>query len=55
MINWGIISCCNVTEVNYGPEFSKLSDSRLVAIVPLCHLQRKEELEINKNTLILII
>lgn len=33
MINWGIIGCGNVTEVKSGPAFSKVSDSRLVAVM----------------------
>lgn len=33
MINWGIIGCGNVTEVKSGPVFSKVKDSRLVAVM----------------------
>ena len=33
MINWGIIGCGNVTEVKSGPAFSKVKDSRLVAVM----------------------
>lgn len=33
MINWGIIGCGNVTEVKSGPAFSKVSNSRLVAVM----------------------
>lgn len=33
MINWGIIGCGNVTEVKSGPAFSKVSGSRLVAVM----------------------
>jgi predicted dehydrogenase len=33
MINWGIIGCGNVTEVKSGPAFSKVSDSRLIAVM----------------------
>ena len=33
MINWGIIGCGNVTEVKSGPAFSKVQDSRLIAIM----------------------
>jgi predicted dehydrogenase len=33
MINWGIIGCGNVTEVKSGPAFSKVRDSRLVAVM----------------------
>lgn len=33
MINWGIIGCGNVTEVKSGPAFSKVPDSRLVAVM----------------------
>jgi len=33
MINWGIIGCGNVTEVKSGPAFSKVKDSRLIAVM----------------------
>lgn len=33
MINWGIIGCGNVTEVKSGPAFSKVDNSRLVAVM----------------------
>ena len=33
MINWGIIGCGNVTEVKSGPAFSKVKDSKLVAVM----------------------
>jgi predicted dehydrogenase len=33
MTNWGIIGCGNVTEVKSGPAFSKVKDSRLVAVM----------------------
>jgi predicted dehydrogenase len=33
MINWGIIGCGNVTEVKSGPAFSKVSGSRLIAVM----------------------
>jgi len=33
MINWGIVGCGNVTEVKSGPAFSKVSNSRLVAVM----------------------
>jgi len=33
MINWGIIGCGAVTEVKSGPAFSKVPDSRLVAVM----------------------
>lgn len=33
MISWGIIGCGNVTEVKSGPAFSKVKDSRLVAVM----------------------
>ena len=33
MINWGIIGCGSVTEVKSGPAFSKVKDSRLVAVM----------------------
>lgn len=33
MINWGIIGCGAVTEVKSGPAFSKVRDSRLVAVM----------------------
>jgi predicted dehydrogenase len=33
MINWGIIGCGNVTEVKSGPAFSKVQDSRLIAVM----------------------
>jgi len=33
MINWGIIGCGNVTEVKSGPAFSKVKDSRLLAVM----------------------
>jgi predicted dehydrogenase len=33
MINWGIIGCGNVTEVKSGPAFSKVENSRLVAVM----------------------
>ena len=33
MINWGIIGCGNVTEVKSGPAFSKVADSRLIAVM----------------------
>lgn len=33
MISWGIIGCGNVTEVKSGPAFSKIADSRLVAVM----------------------
>jgi predicted dehydrogenase len=33
MINWGIIGCGNVTEVKSGPAFSKVPDSRLIAVM----------------------
>lgn len=33
MINWGIIGCGDVTEVKSGPAFSKVPDSRLVAVM----------------------
>ena len=33
MINWGIIGCGNVTELKSGPAFSKVADSRLVAVM----------------------
>jgi hypothetical protein len=68
MVNWDIISCGNVTEVKSGPHLARsviqnwlpLCHCAVVplgrcAIVPLCHQQREEELEINKNTIILII
>ena len=33
MIKWGIIGCGNVTEVKSGPAFSKVKNSRLVAVM----------------------
>lgn len=33
MINWGIIGCGAVTEVKSGPAFSKVMDSRLIAVM----------------------
>jgi predicted dehydrogenase len=33
MINWGIIGCGNVTEIKSGPAFSKVGDSRLIAVM----------------------
>jgi predicted dehydrogenase len=33
MVNWGIIGCGNVTEVKSGPAFSKVPDSRLIAVM----------------------
>lgn len=33
MIKWGIIGCGNVTEVKSGPAFSKVNDSKLVAVM----------------------
>jgi predicted dehydrogenase len=33
MISWGIIGCGNVTELKSGPAFSKVADSRLVAVM----------------------
>jgi predicted dehydrogenase len=33
MINWGIIGCGKVTELKSGPAFSKITDSRLVAVM----------------------
>ena len=33
MINWGIIGCGKVTEVKSGPAFSKVHNSRLVAVM----------------------
>lgn len=33
MVNWGIIGCGNVTEVKSGPAFSKVENSRLVAVM----------------------
>jgi predicted dehydrogenase len=33
MISWGIIGCGNVTEVKSGPAFSKVENSRLVAVM----------------------
>ena len=33
MINWGIIGCGSVTEVKSGPAFSKVKNSRLVAVM----------------------
>ena len=33
MINWGIIGCGNVTEVKSGPAFSKVEDSKLLAVM----------------------
>jgi len=33
MINWGIIGCGNVTEVKSGPAFSKVKDSKLIAVM----------------------
>jgi predicted dehydrogenase len=33
MINWGIIGCGNVTEVKSGPAFSKVNESRLIAVM----------------------
>lgn len=33
MINWGIIGCGAVTEVKSGPAFSKVRDSRLIAVM----------------------
>jgi predicted dehydrogenase len=33
MIKWGIIGCGNVTEVKSGPAFSKVENSRLVAVM----------------------
>lgn len=33
MVNWGIIGCGNVTEVKSGPAFSKVDNSRLVAVM----------------------
>jgi predicted dehydrogenase len=33
MINWGIIGCGDVTEVKSGPAFSKVKDSRLIAVM----------------------
>jgi predicted dehydrogenase len=33
MINWGIIGCGKVTELKSGPAFSKVNDSRLVAVM----------------------
>lgn len=32
-VNWGIIGCGNVTEVKSGPAFSKVKNSRLVAVM----------------------
>lgn len=32
-VRWGIIGCGNVTEVKSGPAFSKISDSKLVAVM----------------------
>lgn len=32
-INWGIIGCGDVTEVKSGPAFSKVTDSKLVAVM----------------------
>lgn len=33
MINWGMIGCGDVTEVKSGPAFSKVPDSKLVAVM----------------------
>ena len=33
MINWGIIGCGNVTEAKSGPAFSKVQESRLIAVM----------------------
>jgi predicted dehydrogenase len=33
MVRWGIIGCGNVTEVKSGPAFSKVKDSRLIAVM----------------------
>ena len=33
MVNWGIIGCGNVTEVKSGPAFSKVKDSKLIAVM----------------------
>jgi predicted dehydrogenase len=33
MINWGIIGCGNVTEVKSGPAFSKVKNSKLIAVM----------------------
>jgi len=33
MINWGIIGCGNVTEVKSGPAFSRVKDSKLIAVM----------------------
>jgi predicted dehydrogenase len=33
MINWGMIGCGDVTELKSGPAFSKVPDSRLVAVM----------------------
>lgn len=33
MINWGIIGCGSVTEVKSGPAFSKVKDSKLIAVM----------------------